>query len=309
MCMKPMVSIISCFYNAEKYIKSYLKEISKQSFDNFEVILINDGSTDQSDSLVNQLLPNYPFVRYFCQSNKGLGPARNFGLKHALGKYIYYLDIDDRIKYDALAKMVNVAETKKVDVVTFNSINTDGSFEKEQWSPYKKRKINSGFYEGERFVNIALPNKAFFVPVWLYFFKHEFINQVNFEFPPIVHEDCIYTIHHLIKATNVYFLQEVLHERRIEETSIMHKKISEKRIDGALEVLYDAEKIYNDYKASSIKIGIKHWCYLCSTLAVSAVEDSDYRKKYRGLLFRYFIPRMYMLNLKCFIRLTLLFVK
>lgn len=307
--MKPIVTVISCFYNAEKYIESYLDEISKQSFDNFEVVLINDGSTDQSDLLVKKLLPDYPFVKYFCQSNKGLGPARNFGLKQALGKYIYYLDIDDRIKCDALAKLVNIAETQKVDVVTFNSINTDETFEKEQWSPYKMRKIEGGLYEGEYFVNSALANKSFFVPVWLYLFRHEFINQVDFKFPPIVHEDCIYTIHHLIRAANVYFLQEVLHERRIEATSIMHKKISEKRINGALEVLYDADKIYNVYKKTSIRIGIKNWCYLCSALAVSAVEDSDFRKKYRCLLVRYFMPRMYMLDLKCFIRLTLLFVK
>lgn len=307
--MKPMVTVISCFYNAEKYIESYLNEISKQSFDNFEVVLVNDGSTDQSDLLVKKLLPKYPFVKYFCQNNKGLGPARNFGLKHALGKYIYYLDIDDRIRCDALTKLVDIAETRKVDVVTFNSINTDETFEKEQWSPYKTRKINDGFYEGKCFVNSALTHKAFFVPVWLYLFRHEFINQVDFEFPPIVHEDCIYTIHHIIKAKNIYFLQEVLHERRIEATSIMHKKISEKRIDGALEVLYDADKIYNTYKKTNIRIGMKKWCYLCSTLAVSAVEDSEFKKKYRGLLVRFFIPRIYMLDLKCSIRLALLFVK
>lgn len=307
--MKPVVTVISCFYNAEKYIESYLNEISKQSFDNFEVVLINDGSTDQSDLLVKQLLPKYPFVKYFCQSNKGLGPARNFGLKHALGKYIYYLDIDDRIRCDALAKLVDIAETQKVDVVTFNSINTDETFEKEQWSPYKTRKIKEGIYEGEHFVNRALTKKDFFVPVWLYFYRHEFIDQVDFKFPAIVHEDCIYTIHHLIKATNVYFLQEILHERRIVATSIMHKKISEKRINGALEVLYDADKIYNAYKKTSIGIGIENWCYLCSTLAVSTVEDSDFRKKYRVLLVKYFMSRVYMLDLKCFIRLILLFMR
>lgn len=70
MCMKPVVTVISCFYNAEKYIESYLNEISKQSFDNFEVVLINDGSTDQSDLLVKQLLPKYPFVKYFVKAIK-----------------------------------------------------------------------------------------------------------------------------------------------------------------------------------------------------------------------------------------------
>jgi glycosyltransferase involved in cell wall biosynthesis len=303
------ISVITCFYNAEDFIGEFIEHIEEQSYREFELILVNDGSTDHGGNIVDIYLKRFDNIKYISQSNKGLGEARNEGLRHAKGKYIYYLDVDDRIKPDALGKMISIAESCNVDIVTFNSINYDNEFIEEQKSPYKKSKVNRGNYNALTYLDTSLRNQSLYVPVWLYFYRHDFLKNSGVLFLPIVHEDCIYTIHSLINANNIYYLDEVLHERRIAVGSIMHKEISEWRIDCAIKVMKDAEELYNKSYDKHIKSILKRWNYLCSTLAVSAVEDSKYRKKYRKQMLVYFLKHTYMMDLKCCIRLLMLFLK
>lgn len=305
----PQISIITCFYNAEKFIYSYFSELDKQTYRNFELVLVNDGSCDKSNEIVCQEIKNRPYVKYIVQENKGLGPARNVGLDHAKGDYIYFLDIDDRIVPNALERMLCLIEKNGVDIVTFNSINRDDKFENEKNSPYKFRRIGNGKYEALDFLDKALGKKSFYVPVWLFFYRRDFLEKENVKYLPIIHEDCVYTIHNVIKAEEIFYANEILHERRIVDNSIMHKKISERRIAGAIKVMHEANDLYCSQENLRIRKILRRWNYLCTVLAVSAVEDSEYCKKYRGQLFCYLWERKYMLNFKGFVRLILLFVR
>ena len=89
-------SIIVPVYNVEKYVKKCLESIVNQTYRDYEVIIVNDGSTDGSIRIVNQFIEEDPNrIRLINQQNKGLGGARNTGLENALGEYIVYLDSDD----------------------------------------------------------------------------------------------------------------------------------------------------------------------------------------------------------------------
>lgn len=101
----PTISIIMPCYNAGDNIKYSIASVYEQSFKNFELIVVNDGSTDNSLALLNQLAEIYPTLRIIDQPNKGAGPARNTGLQAARGKFIAFLDADDSWDPDCLKKL------------------------------------------------------------------------------------------------------------------------------------------------------------------------------------------------------------
>ena len=100
----PLISIIVPAYNVEKYIKTCLDSIIIQTYSNFEVIVINDGSTDQTEKILNEYESN-PKIRIFSQKNGGLSAARNQGLNLANGELVCFIDSDDSVKSDYLEKL------------------------------------------------------------------------------------------------------------------------------------------------------------------------------------------------------------
>ena len=97
---KTLISIIVPVYNTEKYIERCLDSIMKQDYPNFEVILVNDGSTDESGIIIQKYKEKYKNISYIKQENKGVGAARNAGIKVAKGDYISFVDSDDLIMED-----------------------------------------------------------------------------------------------------------------------------------------------------------------------------------------------------------------
>lgn len=113
-----MVSAIVPVYNSETYIEECLKSILKQTYSNFEIVVVNDGSTDSSEEIILSLQKENPnTIKYVKQENSGVGQARNTGITNALGDYIVFVDSDDRIKEDYIETLVSEIENKKQDIV------------------------------------------------------------------------------------------------------------------------------------------------------------------------------------------------
>lgn len=104
--MTDLVSIIVPIFNSEKYIETIIKQIINQTYENIELILVNDGSTDNSDSIVKSFLSDSR-IKYISQPNGGPSFARNTGLKHVNGQYITFIDSDDSIAPDYIEKLYN----------------------------------------------------------------------------------------------------------------------------------------------------------------------------------------------------------
>ena len=117
---KPKVSVIVPFYNAERYLKQCLDSLQKQTYSNFEVWLINDGSIDQSYQIAAEYVKTDERFSLITQSNAGLATARNVGLQKMSGEYITFVDGDDYVSENYLAKMIRVAEVENSDLVIGN---------------------------------------------------------------------------------------------------------------------------------------------------------------------------------------------
>lgn len=123
------VSVIVPVYNVEKYIKKCLNSLVNQTLDEVEIVVVNDGSPDNSQRIIDEYTKKYKNVKSYVKENGGLSDARNYGIKKATGKYISFVDSDDYIRKDMLEKMYNYAIQKNFDVVVCDSINvySDGT--------------------------------------------------------------------------------------------------------------------------------------------------------------------------------------
>lgn len=119
----PTVSIIIPIYKSEKCIEAAVESVLKQSFSDFEVLLIDDGSPDNSLQVCRKLSEKDSRVKTFHKENGGLCSARNFGLRHATGKYIAFLDHDDEYMDGYLADNITLLEKYNADIVKFGRIN------------------------------------------------------------------------------------------------------------------------------------------------------------------------------------------
>lgn len=118
---KPAISIIIPLYNKEKYIKEVLDSVAKQDFKNFEVIAVDDGSTDNSPLLVEKYPDNR--IHLIKKQNGGVSSARNYGLQFTQGEYIFYLDGDDKLESNALNELIDLAKKyPDCDIYTGNFI-------------------------------------------------------------------------------------------------------------------------------------------------------------------------------------------
>ena len=112
-----MISIIIPVYNAEKYLGKCLDSILNQTYSDFEIIIVNDGSSDSSDSICKKYMLDEPRIQYIIQKNQGVSAARNTGIKRAKGEYLLFVDADDTIDSLMLKKMLESIEDKKSDMV------------------------------------------------------------------------------------------------------------------------------------------------------------------------------------------------
>lgn len=131
------VSVIVPVYNGEIYIKSCLNSIFEQSLKEIQVIVINDGSTDTTQEILEEYKKQYPeIIEIVTKGNEGQGKARNIGIDLAKGEFISFVDADDQINPNMLEKMYNVAKKEQADVIIcdYNEIIGDKKIEKKALS-------------------------------------------------------------------------------------------------------------------------------------------------------------------------------
>ena len=117
----PKVSVIVPVYNVEKYIDKCLDSLVNQTLKDIEIIVVNDGTKDNSQSIIDKYAKKYKNIKSFIKENGGLSSARNYGIEKATGDYIAFVDSDDYVSYDMYEKLYNKAILKDYDVVVCNT--------------------------------------------------------------------------------------------------------------------------------------------------------------------------------------------
>ena len=123
------ISVIIPAYNAEKFLVESIESVINQTIDDFEIIVIDDGSTDSTLDILRNYEESYEDFIVICQDNSGPAAARNRGLDVAKGEYIYFLDADDVLELDALESLYNAAKRRKSDLVGHHG----GGCKRQRW--------------------------------------------------------------------------------------------------------------------------------------------------------------------------------
>ena len=111
------VSIILPVYNVEKYIEKCLESLVDQTYENIEILVINDGSPDKSQKIIEQYAKKYPkIIKSYIKENGGVSSARNYGLEKATGDYIMFVDGDDYVSQDIVSKLIDIIKKEKCDI-------------------------------------------------------------------------------------------------------------------------------------------------------------------------------------------------
>ena len=216
--MNPKISVIVPVYNVEMYLEQCLKSILCQSIDAIEVICVNDGSTDESGSILERFAKKDERVKVLTQENAGAGAARNLGMKEAKGDYLSFLDSDDFFNKKMFEKAYSRAKDTSAEIVCFRSdrfYEEEKRFENAMWTINAKQIPNKlVFSASEIRPNIYLSMKGW---AWDKLFSHSFIQNQELLFQEIkIHNDLYFVYSALTSASKISVLDDVLvHQRKI----------------------------------------------------------------------------------------------
>ena len=186
--MNPLISIIVPTYNVEKYIRTCIESILAQTYRNIEVIIVNDGSTDQSLAVISDLICSHHNVKVINQKNQGVSVARNTGIDVATGKYITFVDADDKIMPGFVSSLYQIADKTGADIVRGSFRDFNGNIPKA-WVPDFNVPTNCGTIVLDQFLS---SNISF--AVWSSIYRLDFINSNHIRFTPgILLEDGDFT--------------------------------------------------------------------------------------------------------------------
>lgn len=237
------LSIIIPVYNVEKYIEECIESVLNQNLDSFEVIIVNDGSTDKSMERIKKFLDNRFII--INQKNLGLSSARNTGLKNAKGKYILFLDSDDKLKKNTLNELVSNIKRDNLDILLCNHKKFDEKYvvENKRCNEIIKSNIMNGF----EMLKLQLKNRNYCVQVWDDIYNTNFLISNNLLFKEgIIYEDEEFMTRVLLKAKKVKYENNSFYLYRQRMNSITKKAVSEKNYKSLLEVIKSLINILNN---------------------------------------------------------------
>lgn len=235
----PKVSVIFPVYNVEAYLDEALYSLEKQTLKDIEIIAVNDGSTDNSLSILDKHALTDKRISIYSQKNKGLSGARNTGLNLCQGEYVYFMDSDDIIDKTALEECYNYAKKHDADVCLFDA---EVFYEKDAlqipWD-YNRNDtlVEDKKYEGLSLFNLLLDKEKHRAVVWLQFTRWDYLKKIKLNFyDGLIHEDELFTPQVILQTNRIYYLNRKFVKHRIRKSSIVGKGYSKKNLNCYLTV-------------------------------------------------------------------------
>ncbi len=221
-------SIIIPIYNASKYLRNTLDSIVNQNYDDYEVILVNDGSTDNSLDICNEYKEKYANFKVITIENSGAGIARNKGIKEAKGEFLYFPDSDDILVEDAFSKIEEVINSKKSDLYVFAFYKGYRDSNELKLEKYEDNYLESD--EVRSHYEMYMEKSGIYIQgaPWNKVFRRDIINKYNVEYPSLKrHQDECFIVRYMAHTKNVLISKEpiyVYYLNRLYEESLKFPK-------------------------------------------------------------------------------------
>lgn len=256
------ISIVVPIFNVEKYLKRCVDSLMTQTYENIEIILVDDGSKDSSGKIADDLSKEDDRITVFHKENGGLSDARNYGLMVSTGEYILYVDSDDYIERDSCEKLVAKMQPD-VDFVAGCYKEIKGNKIEEK----RHSNIVEGIkYTAKDFTVLSIENNEWYAPAWLNLYRKDFlINNQLFYKKGRLFEDHQMLPRLFLAANTIVYVDYPFYDYIIRENSIMTSKDTERKTKMSF-------------------LNYNEWMEL-----FESVEDEQYQRKLYGIAVRYYL--------------------
>ena len=266
-------SIIVPVYNVEDYIIKCLESIYNQTYKNFEVIIVDDGSMDNSTLLIKKYIKDKNNFIYYRKENGGLSDARNYGLKFITGNYLIFIDSDDYINKELLYNLNEEIKKNNPDIIKFglNFIKNDNIIEMKK----------ENFYNLE--VNEAIDKllrDELFEPAWFYCYKFSFWQKNKFKYTTgKLHEDFGLTPLIIMNSQKISSISYIGYNYRQRPNSIMRNQDYEKTKRKAEDFYFHYQFLIKEIEKTKINSTIfKSYLANSLILKITELQKEDYHK-------------------------------
>lgn len=282
-------SIIIPCYNIEKYISKTLESVLNQTYQNFEIILINDGSKDNTGKILDDYSKKDKKIKVIHKINEGVSQARNIGIENAAGEYIYFLDGDDLIENNLLKRADEVFKNNKVEIFSFsfNMVYENGEIKRK----YSSEKYSNQTIKSKEFLSLFF-NKKIGQNMCSFIVKRELVqNKIFFTKGLERGEDLEFQIKMLLEDNLVYYDKTPFFKYVSRDGSVVQSKVK-LNIFNFLEVLENFRKEIKDEKLKKDLeyFFVTYYFYILKEMALKGYTEEIYQqavqilKKYEYIL-------------------------
>lgn len=270
MCKKELISIIVPVYNVESYLDRCLISITNQSYENLQIILVDDGSTDISGELCEHWKQKDSRVEVIHKKNGGLSSARNEGINHAIGSYVMFIDSDDYIDLETCQKFYECFSRHKADIYVGDYIQHTGIQEKIYIHP---NLIKGEVYSNNEFIIKSIQTNSWYAPSCLNMYDKKFLIDNNLYFENgRIHEDVQMQIRLFLKSKEIFYVGFPFYHYVIRPGSIMTSEKNEKK-------KHDSLLNYSEWR-----------------IQINKVENVELKNYLLGFLTKYYLYSARVLN-------------
>ena len=241
------ISIVVPVYNVEKYIERNLESLVNQTYKNIEIIVVNDGSPDNSQEVIDKFKKKYPKIKSYIKENGGLSDARNYGIAKATGKYIMFVDSDDYVEKNIVEALYNSIKENKSDIAICDIYD---NYETSNRNDIYKNYIPKSFCDIYT-DKLQLLNRFC---AWNKLFNIELFKDKNMRFAKNkIYEDLRLIPKLYLKANKISYVNKPLYHYIIRDNSIMTSSNIQKNLDiisGFEDLIsyFKKEKKYSEFK-------------------------------------------------------------
>lgn len=238
-----LVSILVPFYNVDQYIERCIQSLIQQTYEDIEILLIDDCSPDRSLEIAQNYAHNDPRIKILrYEKNRGLGGARNYGLENAKGKYVLFVDSDDFIELNTVEVLFDIAKQNNLCVLEANYLKEDKM--NSEVLPRKSCYSEKVFSGKEYWDSIPIAP----VVAWNKFYKLSFLKNNNITFKIRKFEDVAFTSEVFMKAKRVMNIDFPFYHYIVRENSIMTETISSNHLQDAYSLIKDMRVLFEANK-------------------------------------------------------------
>lgn len=277
-----MFSIIIPVYNVEEYLTQCINSVINQNFSKLEIILVNDGSTDNSGLICDAYTLKHDNVSVIHKENSGVSDARNLGIEQAKGEYIWCLDSDDFMEKDIMHDVSEYLEKNDYDMVTCGHINHYNDGSKEVVSlPYgttQKNNINR-----DEYLTKLYKSKHNYWAPWKNIYRMSIVEEHQIKFPSGITrtEDCDFFMEFVYSATKFAFLDIPVVGYRIERQGSITNNLSQKSLEDKLKI---SKKHYNIFNTKNDELSRNMRAFFSKEFSNGVYEitflSSEYDKRH-----------------------------